>query len=161
MFRVGNGFFQQLKLALPDLHIDLTCSKLMRNDDYAYGLITVFNQQFEYDNITDILIDNNIVSDENKGRFQAFEINNQLVANFHADFNAQDKTKQDIKNLLELNYLVAGDFNLKELPDVKVPYTANTTVPGIMPTDTYDGIFGETDAFECQEKFDRNFKHSV
>lgn len=143
-FEIAQEFYQKLKKLYGDYVINSTYYKSMWGGLDSCGLFLIHKETYKVQNeITQEMIGN--ISPKNKLRFQAFQLvkyNDKFkLVNIHADFNNQDGTVDDIKNLVRNNFIVAGDFNLKIFPQIeKCTQNVKLTEPGLMPYDTYDGI---------------------
>lgn len=152
-YAIADEFYTRLQEALPQLEIkDAPYSKNWGRTDSA-GLLTIVDKQWS-DKLIDTTMDmKSHVSENNQERFQSFDLylNGKTdpikIANFHADFFTQEDTKADVKYFVSEHYVVGGDFNLIELPELGVNVVSDKTEPGLMLTDTYDAIFfGDPDA---------------
>ncbi len=143
-FEVAQEFYRKLKILFGNYIIDPAYYKSMWGGLDSCGLFLIYKETYKIQNeITQKIVDN--ISPKNKLRFQAFQLAKNRdkfnLVNLHADFNDQNGTTEDIKNLIQNNDIVAGDFNLKIFPQIEnCSQTVQTTEPGLMPFDTYDGI---------------------
>lgn len=145
-FGAAKEFYLNIKNSFKDYIIDPVYYKSMWDGIDACGLLLMYHSSYKIKQ--ELLLDR--ISEKNKSRSQAVHLicntrDNQTplkLVNIHADFHNQDGTMKDIQALVNNGFVVAGDFNLKICPKIKC-YSQNiqTTAPGLMPYDTYDGIF--------------------
>jgi hypothetical protein len=161
---IGVAFYNNLRRLLPHFCIneELLFKVIESNKleiSASGGVFTMFPKQFTANDVTmrpDILSN---ICEANRRRFQAFELylNNNLVlcmANFHGNFKDQAGMQQDIKFLVAQKYVVGGDFNLLEMPDLGVTEAeAQTDAAMQFPYRTYDGIYDGTSAIKNRQKY--------
>jgi hypothetical protein len=146
-FEAAQEFYKKLRELFPQYKIESKHYKGIGKGLNTSGLLFVYHDAYKVKDLTQEMASS--ISEMNRERFQAFELIDNTCdsskitrfANFHANFNNQEGTAKDIQLLASQGYIVMGDFNLITFPPTEsCAQRIQTTEPGMMPFDTYDGI---------------------